>query len=113
MKNLLFISAAIGYLGGMLCAYYVVRHLLARLSSVENRKLVTRIGGAVGAAGILPASILAALLGGNFGGSIGENGGTGGLILDNFAGIFLVMVVGIVVPAGITGYLVSRFNKAQ
>ncbi len=113
MKNLLFISAAIGYLGGMVCAYYLTRSLLTRMASDANRKIVIRIGGAVGAAGVLPASILAALVGGYLGSGIGEGAGIASVIIGIFIGIFLLMLVGIVVPAAITGYLVSRFNKQQ
>ena len=111
MKNSLFISAAIGYLGGMLCAYYVARTLLARMASETNRKLLMRIGGAVGAAGILPASILAALLGGNLSGDISAGEGGVGLIVGTFFGLFVVMFIGIVVPAITAGYLVRIFNK--
>lgn len=111
MKNILFISAAIGYLGGMACAYYVVRKLLAGMASAENRKLVTRIGGAVGAAGVLPASILAAVLGGNLGGGIGA--GAVAPVAGVFAGIFLIMFAGIVLPAVVAGYLVRIFTRDQ
>jgi len=113
MKNLLFISAAIAYIGGMLGAWYLLRYLFKRIATAENRKLVNRIGGAVGAAAILPVSIVAALVGGNIGGGIAAGAGTYGVIGGIFISIFLIMFIGIVLPAMIAGYLVSRFNPAQ
>jgi hypothetical protein len=113
MKNILFISAAIGYLGGLVCAYYVARKVLACLSAGVNPQLINRIGGTLGAFGVLPASILAAVIGGNFGGAVGAHGGDAGLILGVGLGIFLVMVLGIVIPASVTGYFVRAMLKKQ